>query len=121
MKRIMLFSLVFLGLVFATNAGSPAAVASLAAAVNAPAAQVSVGVVDLEQELTLLGNGGVESTPVTCTLCFTTFDCTGNLGAVCSDNCCTCQVCGGQLGCRPTPGGCYPCGGPGGPKCIADP
>ncbi len=112
MKRIMLFSLVSLGLVVTMH------VTSSSAAVSAPAAQVSVGVVNLEQELTLLGQSGVESTPVTCTLCLTQFDCTGHEGAVCSDNCCTCQVCGGSLGCRPNPGGCGGCGGPGGPKCI---
>lgn len=117
MKRIMLFSFVILGLVFATNAGSPPAVASPSATVKAPVAKVTVGVVNLEQELTLLGQSGVESTPVTCTLCFTQFNCTGNEGAVCAD-CCTCQVCGGSLGCRPNPGGCGECGGPGGPKCI---
>jgi hypothetical protein len=104
MKRIMLFSLVFLGLVFAVSAA-----ASPSAAVNAPKALVSVGVVNLEQELALLGQSGVESTPVTCTLCLTQFNCTGHEGAACADNC-TCQVCGGSLGCRRLPPPCNPPG-----------
>ena len=102
MKRIMLFSWVFLGLVVATGATSPSA------AVKSPPAPVTVGVVNLDQELALFGQNGVESTPMTCTLCLTQFNCTGQAGAACADNC-TCQVCGGSLGCRPNP----PCLPPG--------
>jgi len=102
MKRILLFSLVFLGLVVAVSAASSSTTA------NVPKAQVSVGVVSLEQEVPLLGRGGVESTPVTCTLCLTQFNCTGNQGATCASNC-TCSVCGGSLGGRPLPpDGCPP-------------
>ena len=64
MKRIKLFSLVLLGLILVVSAASSS---------EAPDAQVApdgVGVVDLEKELALLAQGGVESTPVTCVLCF---------------------------------------------------
>jgi len=114
MKRIMLFSLVFLGLVVAMSATSSSTAGS------APAAPVTVGVVNLEQEIALLGQGGVTSTPTTCVLCLTTFNCTGHEGAGCANNC-SCKVCGGQLGCRPDPppGGCD--GGPGHPCIDNDP
>jgi len=115
MKRVLLFSLVFLALVLTVGGASASAAdpvtksqtpALQTPAIQTPAAQPVVSVEAIDQEVALLARSGVVSQAPPCTACIAQAGaCSGGAGTVCNKaSRCTCQWCGGNLVCRPRSG-----------------
>jgi hypothetical protein len=97
MKRVMVFSLILLGLILALSTTS-------APAANRSTERVGIGVETFDQEIGLLGRSSIVSQAPPCVACLALAGaCSGGTGTVCNEaSRCTCQWCGGKVMCRPT-------------------